>query len=205
MFRFTKTFQLMVIFLGIVLLSGVIIVLAQELNPSYRIQQTPPSLAYIRTPSPIRPSECVPLPRAKQVLESATPTRSPFSPTESGISSLLGLAPSVTPRIFANIIDLNPEVPLRDKWEIIVFRCNGNYDKYLRASGTDIDLYLKMEPGDIIINTIPPLSMMGHEPPEPFSDQTATPPSGIAQPESFTPTEGNIAQTPYPIQVTLTP
>jgi hypothetical protein len=134
----------------------------------YTISKHPPLLPTIlKTPSPIRSASCVPIPRAAQPSGSPTPTLFPMAPDRPRTSHMPDLAPSVTPRAYANIADLSPEVPLQDKWETIVFRCNGTFDKFLAGPGVEVDQFLKLEPGDVVINTIPPASLMGQEPPEP--------------------------------------
>jgi len=85
------------------------------------------------------------------------------------------IAPSVTPRVYANIVDLSPDVPLRDKVEIVFFRCDGTFDQFLAGPEIDFDPFLNLGPGDVVINIVPPASLMGIEPPEPADWVTNTP------------------------------
>jgi hypothetical protein len=115
------------------------------------------------------------------------------------------LAPSVTPRVYANIVDLSPEIPLQDKWETVVFRCDGTFDKFLAGPGIDVDQFLNLEPGDVVINTIAPASLMGHEPPEPPDWPTITPATSIPYPPPITPSWETPTPFSYPAPATSTP
>jgi hypothetical protein len=49
----------------------------------------------------------------------------------------------------------------------IVFRCNGTFDKYWIGPEINFNEYLRLEPGDVILVSGPPASLMGHRPPKP--------------------------------------
>ena len=89
--------------------------------------------------------------------------------------------------MYANNYDLSPELSLRDKSEIVVFRCNGTYDLFLAGPEIDIDRRLNLKPGDVIISSAPPASLVGHEPPEPLDGPIITPVDSTPYPPPVTP------------------
>jgi len=206
--RYSWAFNLIGSAVGLILLFGTVLVTAQYLNQTNQTQSTSPLLpTIIRTPSPTRPSYCVPIPRAVQPIGSPTPTPNLF-PLASVMPKTLPmpeLAPSVTPRVYTNIFDLSPEIPLRDKWETVVFRCHGTFDKFLGGPGIDVDQFLNLMPGDVIINSIPPASLMGHKPPTPPGWPNITPATSMPYPPPITPP--GVTPTPfsYPAPATLAP
>jgi hypothetical protein len=72
----------------------------------------------------------------------------------------------VTARVYAYIIDLSPELQLTDKSELVVFRCSGVFFLYYAGLEVDALQAIDLEPGNLIVNSIPPASRMGHPPPE---------------------------------------
>ena len=137
---------------------------AQKINQPVRIQNRPSRFTTLnQTPSPTRPFYCVPLPREKAADIYVTP-----SPTPDHFATpdpYLPEAPSVTPIPFVHTFDISPKVPAQDKWEIIVFRCNGTFDLFLGGPEINVDQSIILAPGDVIYNDFPPASLMGHEPP----------------------------------------
>lgn len=151
----------------------------------------------IRTLTPTRPSYCAPLPI--QVVYYSTLTITPDRFSTQGYYS----KPTITPRIYNQTIDLSPEISIKEKSQIIIFRCNGTFDLYLLGSEININEKIILSPGDLIINTIPPASLMGRKPPKyatPDSIITITP---MPYPAPVTPTLRKII--PYPIPYTPTP
>lgn len=188
--------------IGVVVLIGLIswsVVVA-----SNRINQGEPSPlpTMVRSPSPTRPAYCVPIPRPAQISGTLTPTPDRLS------TPIPHFSPSVTPRPFAHIYDLSPELPLSEKSKVQVFRCNGTFDLYLAGPNVDVLHVIELEDGDIIINTSPPASLMGHEPPEPpGSVPTQIPPVSTSTSFPYPPPPTPIDSTPapYPAPVTSTP
>lgn len=183
--RFSKKLYIV---LAVIILFGTVLVTAQKMDQDDLAQNKPPQLpTFIRTPSPTRPSYCVPLPITIISSELPTPTLNPLTSPVLTTSPIANPAPSVTPRVYSNIVDLNPEIPLMDKWETIVFRCNGTFDKYLYGSETDYPQFLNLRPGDVILNIIAPASLMGHEAPEPPDWPTTTSATTFPYPPPATP------------------
>lgn len=174
--RHSKVFILIVISLGVVLVSVVVLTTSLRRNQTAQVQGTkPPAITVFVTPSPTRPWYCVPLPR--EARQGGSPTSTPF-PLTSAMTltpNKFLVAPTVTPRAYANVFDLSPEVPLRDKWEYVIFRCDGTFDQFFTGPEIDFDPFLELGPGDVLINMIPPASLMGIEPPEPTDQVTNTP------------------------------
>jgi len=174
--RHSKVFTLIVIALGVLLVSVLVLTTGLRRKQTAQVQRTqPPAITVFVTPSPTRPWYCVPLPR--ETRQSGSPTSTPF-PLTSAMTitpNKFQVAPTVTPRVYANVFDLSPEVPLRDKWEYMVFRCDGTFDQFLVGPEIDFDPFLELGPGDVIIDMIPPASLMGIEPPEPTDQVTNTP------------------------------
>jgi len=188
------------------LIPGVVLATTLKLNQTVLVQSTPPPITTsLQTPSPTRPAYCVPLPRAAQQNGSPTPTQFPLTSMITITPLTPQLAPSVTPRVYANTVDLSPEVPLQDKCEYVVFRCDGTFDKFLAGPGVDVYLFLNLGPGDVVINTIPPASLMGHEPPESPDWATISPPTSMPYPLPVTPLWETPTPFAYPVPATPTP
>jgi hypothetical protein len=180
--------------IGIVVLMGLIswsiVVASNRINQG---KQTP-----LRT----RPAYCVPIPRPAQISGTLTPTPDRLS------TPIPHFSPSVTPIPLANTYDLSPELPLSEKSEIVIFRCNGAFDLYLAGPNVEIDQAIELEVGDIVYSSGPPASLMGHEPPEPTGSvltqiPLASTPTSFPYPPPPTPVDSSPA--PYPAPVTLTP
>lgn len=202
----SRFFKRLCIVLAVIIFSGTALVTAQKVDQFDQAQNEPPLLpTNNREPLPTRPFYCVPLPITIISTESPTPTLDPLTTPIPNPSPNPEPAPSVTPRVYSNIVDLNPEIPIADKWVRIIFRCNGTFDKYLYGSETDVNQYLNLGPGDVILNTIAPASLMGHQVPEPPDWPTTT--SAITSPYPPPATSVTITLTviPYPISSTSTP
>lgn len=174
--RHSKVFILIIIALGVLLVSGMVLTMALRRNQTAQVQGIhPPKITVFVTPSPPRPWYCVPLPRTAQQRGSPTSRPFPLTSVMTKTPNQPPIVPTVTPRVYANIVDLSPEVPLRDKVEIVVFRCDGTFDQFLAGPEIDVYQYLNLGPGDVVINIVPPASLMGVEPPEPTNRVTNTP------------------------------
>ncbi len=188
--------------IGMVVLIGLIswsVVVASNRNNQGKPSPLP---TVIRSPFPTRPTYCVPLPQEAQMIGTPTPTPNRFS------TSTPYFRPTVTPIPFAQTYDLSPELPLSEKSEIVIFRCNGAFDLYLAGPNVDIDQAIELEDGDIILGSSPPASLMGHEPPEPTgSVPTQIPPASTPTSFPYPPPSTPIDTTPapYPAPVTSTP
>jgi len=158
--------------LGLLLISGTVIVTAQQIFHT----KPPLLLSSSLTATSTRPPNCVPIPQE-------SPSGDILTPTPNRISVYTPIPrPTVTPQIYTNIIDLSPQLPANEKSEVIVFRCNGNLDKYLAGSDINIFENLQLEPGDVIIDSVPPTILMGHRPPDPSPRTTVITPSLVPYP-----------------------
>lgn len=112
-----------------------------------------------------RPAYCKPLPKQMAIGSEPTPT-----PNAGQRFSFLtpDLLPSVTPLPIDHNIDLNPEIPLVEKSEIIVYRCDGTYDRYYVGGNGDISSQLELREGDVILSSAPPAKLIGVRPPDPI-------------------------------------
>lgn len=143
---------------------------------------TPPPLPKIEGTKMVgnqRPDYCVALP--VQENDSFTPTTTPnkFAERNNKIDQ------TVTPVPYKNVIDLDPLDTDEDKYQITVFRCNGDFDLFLVGMDRDFDESFYLEEGDIIINSIPPLSLMGKQPPEPERITTNSPTPKLITPVPY--------------------
>jgi len=186
----------LVVFVG--LISWSVVIASNRINQGESL----PFPTVIRSPSPTRPANCVPIPYEVQISGTLTPTPNRFS------TSLPHSSPSVTPRSYAHTYDLSPELPISEKSQIEVFRCNGMFDLYLAGPNVDVYQAIKLEDGDIILGSSPPASLIGHEPPEPQgSEPTYMPPTPILTSSPYPPPATPIESTPapYPAPITSTP
>jgi len=122
---------------------------------------------------------CVPTPHEPERIGTATITpdaRLTATPGPSPVS--LG----VTPIPYAEIIDLAPDIPDRDKAQVIVFRCDGRFALYWVPGSTAL-VIPELGPGDVIFNSFSPESLVGQH----IHITTDTP------------------ETPRPTEVTITP
>ena len=200
MHRHSWLFKPIGMILGVLLLSGTVLVTAQKLNQVNQAQSTPPLFpTVLRTPSPTRPANCIPLPQETAINSTLTPTPDRLT------SPMPNFRPTVTPRVYTNTFDLSPELPLQDKSEIVVFRCSGTFDLFLAGPEVDIDQRINLEPGDLIISSAPPASLMGHKPPEPPDWPTVTPATLLPYPPPVTSSSETTALFSYPTPATATP
>lgn len=86
------------------------------------------------------------------------------------------LVPSVTPPPVSQVIDLVPQISENDKAKVYVRRANGTYVVFLTRFETEIS-QLPLGTGDMVIQKIPPPSLMGHQPPRTSSGLTPTIPA----------------------------
>jgi len=189
---FSRISKIVVLVMIVILLLVALVVTAKD------NLQTPSLLNFQMAPSPTRPSHCVPLPFANTSDSNPTPTPNRY-----------GLAedhpwPTVTPRVFTNIFDLSPELPLEQKSEILVFRCDGSYDRFLAGVDVDFDRFINLQPGDVIIGSAPPAIMMQRHPP---SASNWPPPfnTPVPYPVDDEPLQENLSQFPYPVPSTYSP
>ena len=102
------------------------------------------------------------------------------------------LAPSVTPLPLSKITDLATDLPEKDKVHVYVMRCSGSFELFLLNPNMKIAAVVPLQPGDVILDWIPPASLLGHRPPAIISQPSQTNlPAGTPYPLSGT-------QVPYP-------
>jgi len=102
-------------------------------------------------------------------------TSTPHSPAFQTPPAIL--VPSVTPLPFSQVIDLVPQLSENDKAKVYVRRADGTYVVFLARFEMDI-AELPLRTGDVVIQKIPPASLMGHQPPRAtFSALTPTIPA----------------------------
>jgi hypothetical protein len=198
--RLSWTVKISIIALGILLISSTIFVQAQQINQADRARNTFLNLPTILiTNTPTRPINCVPLPQELEDNLPLTPTPDHF------VSQIPNSRPTVTPRSYTNTFDLNPELPIQDKSQIVVFRCDGYLDLYLVGPDTNIDQTITLAPGDIIISSAPPRYLMGQKPPEPQNRPTMITLTPLPYPPPNTSIPETITSFPYPPPTTSTP
>ncbi len=92
---------------------------------------------------------------------------------------------SVTLLPISKITDLSPDVPNEDKGHVVVFHCDGTFELFLTFAGTPAPLL----PGDVIVLSAPPVSLMGKTVPQGTAVElpTVTPEGTIIFPPSTPP------------------
>ncbi len=75
--------------------------------------------------------------------------------------------PTFTPYPISQVIDLAPSIALRDKVKLIVRRASGQYAEFQIPPGM-MDSQVPLEQGDVIVNELPPTSLMGRHPSQPI-------------------------------------
>jgi hypothetical protein len=175
----------LVILFGLIVFTSIGFAISNRKSAS----QSPPKLTqFTQRPTKTRPAECVPMP-TMEVLGLPTPT-----PKWSGDPNSL---PDFTIKLreYSHTIDLSPELSMNEKSVVVIFRCNGDYDRYFFGVNINIDEAASLKPGDVFFSSAPPASLMGVKP-EPYNDTIGSPIAPI------------LVNTPYPIQtdqVSVTP
>lgn len=131
---------------------------------------------------------CAPTPQPPVVTGPNTPTPNVYQfETEPAPAS------SVTPLPISKITDLAPGLADRDKVYVYIMRCEGTFELFLVAPNTILTQTIPLNPGDVILNWIPPSSLIGQPPPRVTATSTPTrTPTRTGQP--YPPPPG----TPYP-------
>ena len=190
---FSRISKIVVLAMIVILLLVALVVTAKD------NLQAPSLLNFQMAPSPTRPSHCVPLPFANTSDSNPTPTPNRYGSVEDHPW------PTVTLRVFTNIFDLSPELPMEQKSEILVFRCDGSYDRFLAGVDVDFDRFINLKPGDVIIRSAPPAFMMGHQPPDPLDWPTTPFNTPVPYPVDESASQENLSQFPYPVPSTYSP
>ena len=173
------------------LVAGAVAVFAMS-NRSV-LDNPPPIIMESLTPQPTRPVGCVPLPGSMfQVKESTTST-----PQRGTVTSPVPPRASVTPMPFTIDLDLDPQLSIIEKMEVVVFRCNGTFERYHISPLKDLNKEIPLFEGDIYFSIAPPAASMGG-PPDPIITSTSEPPTTIPYPVELISPTMNIS-TPYPI------
>ena len=141
-------------------------------------------------------ADCAPTPfYVYDDLSTGTPTPDASLP----VTSNADIAVSVTPLFISkNTFDLAPDVAMRDKYAIIVFRCEGTFDTYLVAAGQSTEA-VKLAAGDMIWDVQPSGSVVGNQIPDatPMPVTTMMAPEGTDAPIGY-PDNDTAAGDPYP-------
>jgi hypothetical protein len=119
------------------------------------IPQNPSIQPMYNLPTSTRLPWCAPLPKLPLYNGPRTPTPDIY---QAQGTPLPYLSPSVTPIPYANIIDMDPQIPDRDKSYIVVYRCNGTFDLY-KTSDSNFN-NIPLNEGDVFYLTDVPLSLM---------------------------------------------
>lgn len=174
---------------------GLLALLALALTPSLLGSQNPAGQQQKATTSS---TQCVPTPQSPIDTGTSTATPAPF---EYGTPPLVE-APSVTPWPLSSITDLATDLPDEDKVYVYVFRCDGTFALFLVRPGgpnADISTAVPLQPGDVILDWIPPASLVGHYAPQITSTLLPPPPSTAAPyPAPRTPSETLPSPSPIP-------
>jgi hypothetical protein len=98
---------------------------------------------------------CAPTPQERYRLGLATITPDARWRTTPGPS---GVSFDITPISIAETIDLSPEMPQRDKAQVIVFRCDGRFVRYW-VPGMLEEAAVELGPGDVLFFIVPAESL----------------------------------------------
>ena len=136
----------------------------------------------IRTPTPEPPPRPSPTPQRTRAFAPVTPT--PVPPTPTPLTPVprtpVGTPPTATPypgeirppavfvtptpRPISKVTDLASDLSEQDKAKVIVQHPDGTFEAFLIRYEMDLS-ELPLEPEDVIINLVPPSSLMGHRRP----------------------------------------
>lgn len=148
---------------GILILALVAILRPQEGQSGSDALQSP-----VKTLTQIRPA-VTPLlsPHPPTIQPKLSPAFGQRTPTpqfsEFGTPPMI-LAPSVTPLPVSQVVDLVPQLAENDKAKVYVRRSDGTYVVFLTRFEMDIK-DLPLSHGDVVVQKIPPASLMGQQPP----------------------------------------
>jgi hypothetical protein len=190
---FSRISKIVVIAMIVFLLLVVMVVTAKDNH------QAPSLLNFQMAPSATRPFHCVPLPFTETSDSNPTPTPIRYALAEDHPR------PTVTLRAFTNTFDLSPELPLEQKSTTIVFRCDGSFDQYLAGVTVNVDRFINLMPGDVIIGSSAPAVMMQRQPPS-ASNWLVTPfNTPVPYPVDDNSLQETLSQFPYPVLSTYSP
>jgi hypothetical protein len=147
---------ILLILFGLIIISSIGLAVATRKDVSL----SPPKLTQIVTqPTQTRPAECVPMPTMEVF---GSPTSTPNWPGDPNSISEF----TIKPREYSHSTDLSPELDMNEKSVVVIFRCNGDYDRYF--FGVNINIYeaASLKPGDVFYSSAPPASLMGVKPEE---------------------------------------
>jgi hypothetical protein len=189
---FSRISKIVVIAMIVFLLLVAMVVTAKDNH------QVPSLLNFQMAPSATRPFHCVPLPFNETSDGNPTPTPFRYALAEDHPR------PTVTPLAFTNIFDLSPDLPVEQKSVTIVFRCDGSFDQYLAGVTVNVDRFINLQPGDVIIGSSAPAIMMQRHPP---SASNWPPPfnTPVPYPVDDEPLQETLSQFPYPVFSTNSP
>lgn len=74
-------------------------------------------------------------------------------------------APSATPLPISKITDMATGLSDKEKVLVYVMRCDGSFELFLLDPNMKIAEAILLQQGDVILDWIPPASLLGHEPP----------------------------------------
>lgn len=148
---------------GILIIALIAIFRPQEGQSGSDALQSP-----VKTPTRIQPAITpLPTPRPPTIQPRVSPMLGQRTPTpqlsDFGTPPMI-LAPSVTPFPVSQVIDLVPQLSENDKARVYVRRSDGTYMVFLMRFEMDIK-DLPLSPGDVVVQKIPPPSLMGQQPP----------------------------------------
>ena len=123
---------------------------------------------------------CVPTPRWDPPDNGTARTATPsVFATEASVGAKNLPGPSTTPLPINRVIDMAKDSAEADKAQLYVYRCDGTIDLYLIRSGAmNVPSVLALGPNDIVLNSVPPASSMGHYPPRSDSTEIPMPAAG---------------------------
>jgi hypothetical protein len=89
------------------------------------------------------------------------------APTPTALSTVHLVEPGSTalPYAVAKITDMNPNAPDKEKTFIYVFHCDGSIELFKVVSSGNMDKDIPLLADDVVLDWIPPASLMGSRPP----------------------------------------
>lgn len=136
--------------------------------------QDPAVQAGLISPTATRLPWCAPLPKEPDDEGPRTPT-----PDLSKAQVTLNpyLRPSVTPLPYTLVVDMDPQMPDRNKSFVVVYRCGGTIDLYKVVPVKLKDIPLGE--GDVILHADAPLSLMEYHPIPTWTEAGMAPSGGL--------------------------
>jgi len=178
----------------IILITGFVWVVGNQPLLNQQLTNAPENLQSTKRVCVTAPAQSTFVNQPGQKAPTPTILSSTNSTESSPIPASLGLPYAVT-----KITDMNTNALDKDKTYIYILHCGGSIELFKVVSSGSIDKDISLLPDDVVLDWIPPASLMGSRPPKSVATRSANTPTpfSVGYPPPVTPTL-TPTRMPYP-------